>query len=140
MTGDLITMGASSALGFVFKFMAEGRKSKDEALRRLIETQKTSSESADSAEKRGGAGGVWVRRFLVVSIVLAVIGFPFIASFLEVPTFVEVSQNSRQYLFGLVGGSEKTDYHQIDGYLLVQENRTVLLALSSFYFGQAAGR
>ena len=140
MTEDLLTMGASSALGFVFRFMAEGRKSKDEALKRLIEAQKASTDSADAAAKRAGSGGVWVRRFLVVSIVLAVIGFPFIASFFQVPTFVEVTRNSQEFLFGLFGGTEKTDFHQIDGYLLVKENRTVLLALSSFYFGQAAGR
>ena len=120
--------------------MAEGRKAKEESFNRLIEAQKASSESADLAAKRTGSGGAWVRRFLVVSIVLAVIGFPFIGSFFAVPTFVEVNRTTQEFLFGLVGGNEKVDFHQIDGYLLVKENRTVLLALSSFYFGQAAGK
>lgn len=133
-------MGASSALGFVFRFLAEGRKAKDEALKRAIDAQRASSESADAAEKRGGAGGVWVRRFIVISVVSAVIGFPFIASFFNVPTFVEINEESRSFLFGLVGGKDKIMYHQVDGYLLVKENRTVLLAVSSFYFGQAAGK
>ena len=137
---DLLVMGASSALGFVFRFLAEGRKAKDEALKRAIDAQKASSESADAAEVRGGAGGVWVRRFIVISVVSAVIGFPFLASFFHVPTFVEINEESRGFLFGLIGGKEKIMYHQIDGYLLVKENRTVLLAVSSFYFGQAAGK
>ncbi len=137
---DLLVMGASSALGFVFRFMAESRKAKDEALKRAIRSQEAATESADAAAKRGGAGGVWVRRFLVVSVVLAVIGFPFLASFFSVPTFVEISESSREWLFGLIGGKEKISYHQVDGYLLVKENRTVLLAVSSFYFGQAAGK
>jgi hypothetical protein len=120
--------------------MAESRKAKDDTFKRLIGTQKAATESANSASERGGAGGSWVRRFLVISVVLGVIGFPFLASFLNVPTFVEVSQNSREFLFGLIGGDSATKFEQIDGYLLVKENRTVLLALSSFYFGQAAGR
>ena len=132
-------MGASSALGYVFKFMAEARKSKDDALRRLVAAHTASSESADAAASRT-SGGTWVRRFLVVSVVLAVIGFPFISAFFGVTTFVEITHLSREWLFGLVGGYERTDFHPVDGYLLVEENRTILLALSSFYFGQAAGK
>ena len=137
---DLLVMGASSALGFVFRFLAESRKAKDEALKRAIQSQQASTESADAAAERSGAGGIWVRRFIVVSVVLAVIGFPFIASFFSVPTFVEITETSREWLFGLIGGKERISYHQVDGYLLVEENRTVLLAVSSFYFGQAAGK
>jgi len=130
-------MGVSSAMGYIFRFMAEARKSKDDAFKRLIGTQEASSKSADSAAQRGG---VWVRRFLVVSVVLAVIGFPFIAAFVQVPTFVEVNERTREWVFGLIGGRDQIAYHEINGYLLVKENRTVLLALSSFYFGQAAGK
>ena len=130
-------MGASSALGFVFRFMAESRKAKDEALKRAISSQKASDESSDKASSRGG---VVVRRFIVISVVLAVIGFPFLASFFSVPTFVEINEQSREWLFGLIGGKDKISYHQVDGYLLVKENRTVFLAVSSFYFGQAAGK
>ena len=137
---DLLVMGASSAMGFVFRFLAEGRKAKDEALKRAISAQKASDESADKAAARSGPGGVLVRRFIVVSVVLAVIGFPFLASFLAVPTFVEINEQSREWLFGLIGGKDNISYHQIDGYLLVKENRTVFLAISSFYFGQAAGK
>jgi hypothetical protein len=137
---DLLVMGASSALGFVFRFLAESRKAKDEALKRAIQSQEASTKSADAAAERGGSGGIWVRRFIVVSVVLAVIGFPFIASFFSVPTFVEVTESSRAWLFGLIGGKERVSYHQVDGYLLVEENRIVLLAVSSFYFGQAAGK
>ena len=137
---DLLVMGASSALGFFFRFMAEGRKAKDEALKRAISAQKASDESADKAAARGGAGGAWVRSFIVISVVLAVIGLPFIASFFQVPTFVEINEQARTWLFGLIGGQDNISYHQIDGYLLVKENRSVLLAVSSFYFGQAAGK
>lgn len=120
--------------------MAEGRKAKDDTLRRLVEAQQASSNSADSAAQRAGPGGLWVRRFLVVSIILAVVGFPFIASFFNVPTFVEINEESRSWLFGLIGAQDNIRYEQVDGYLLIKENRTVFLALSSFYFGQAAGR
>jgi hypothetical protein len=137
---DLLVMGASSTLGFIFRFMAEGRKAKDDTLRRLVEAQQASSNSADSAAQRAGPGGLWVRRFLVVSIILAVVGFPFIASFFNVPTFVEINEESRSWLFGLIGAQDNIRYEQVDGYLLIKENRTVFLALSSFYFGQAAGR
>ena len=135
---DLWTMGLGSTMGFVFRFMAESRKSRNDQFKQMLQGRKAAVESADAAARRDG--GKVVRRFLVVSVVVALIGFPFLAALLGIPTFVELTQTSREYFWGLIGGRTKTDFTEVGGYLLVEQNRTVLLAISSFYFGQAAGR
>ena len=135
---DLWTMGLGSTMGFVFRFMAESRKSRNDQFKQMLQGRKAAVESADAAAAR--AGGKVVRRFLVVSVVVALIGFPFLASLLGISTFVELTQTSREFFWGLIGGKTETGFTEVGGYLLVEQNRTVLLAISSFYFGQAAGR
>ena len=135
---DLWTMGLGSTMGFVFRFMAESRKSRNEQFKHMIQGRKQAIESADAAAKRDG--GKIIRRFLVVSVVVALIGFPFLASLLDISTFVELTQTSREWFWGVGGGKTSTGFTEVGGYLLVEQNRTVLLAISSFYFGQAAGK
>ena len=135
---DLWTMGLGSTMGFVFRFMAESRRARNEQFKRMIQSNKQSIESADAAAKRDG--GKVIRRFLVVSVVVALIGFPFLAALLGVSTFVELTQTSREWFWGAFGGKTSTGFTEVGGYLLVEQNRTVLLAISSFYFGQAAGK
>ena len=76
----------------------------------------------------------------MASVVLAVIVFPFLAALLGINTFVELTETSREWFWGLAGGKTTTRFTEVGGYLLVEQNRTVLLAISSFYFGQAAGK
>jgi hypothetical protein len=125
-------------MGFVFRFMSEARKARNEQFKQMIQGRKVAVESADSAAARDG--GKLVRRFLVVSVVVALIGFPFLAATMGINTYVELTQTSREYFWGLIGGHTATTYEEVGGYLLVEQNRTVLLAISSFYFGQAAGK
>ena len=112
---DLWTMGLGSTMGFVFRFMAESRKSRNDQFKQMLQGRKAAVESADAAAARDG--GKIIRRFLVVSVVVALIGFPFLASLLGISTFVELTQNSREYFWGLIGGKTSTTYNEVGGYL-----------------------
>ena len=65
---DLWTMGLGSTMGFVFRFMAESRKSRNDQFKQMLQGRKAAVESADAAAKRDG--GKIIRRFLVVSVVV----------------------------------------------------------------------
>lgn len=96
-----------------------------------IKTQAAADESADRAEARGGTGGTWVRRFIVMSVLFAIVGAPFILSFFGISTFVEGE-------YGGIFGLFTDQFKEVKGFLLVTELRTALIAIIGFYFGQSA--
>lgn len=136
---ELLTMGASALGGFLMKQHAEARKERHlEHLRALDRHQ-----SAESSHARAATvAGKWVRRFLVGSIVFAVILAPFLTAILpDTSTVVQYTERTGGWLWGLFGpGRERTRFEPIDGYLLTPETRHGLLAVVAFYFGQGAAK
>ena len=132
-------MGASAIGGFLMKQQAEGRKERHAEHLRAIEGFRFLEESRGRA---AGVPGKWIRRFLVASIVFAVILAPFlVAVFSEAATVVQYTESRGGWLWGLFGpGRERMRFEPITGYLLTAETRHALLAVVAFYFGQAAAK
>ena len=119
--------------------MAERAKEKAAQFERLIKNRESADKSADKAVARVSVdAGKITRRFIVFSILLAVIYIPFWLTINDFSTVVEVKRESSGF-FGMFSGT-KTQFVQIQGYLLTDEIRQVLCAIVSFYFGQAAGK
>jgi len=66
MTTELLAMLGGGASGFIFKLIGTLVANQAAVTDGLIKRQKAHTESADAADKRGGAGGAWVRRFIVI--------------------------------------------------------------------------
>ena len=134
-----MTMGASAIGGFLMKQQAEARKERHAEHMRAIEGFRFLE---DSRERAAGVSGKWIRRFLVASIVFAVILAPFVvAVFTEAATVVQYTEQTGGWLWGLFGpGRERVRFEALGGYLLTPETRHGLLAVVAFYFGQAAAK
>tara|TARA_R110000824_G_scaffold165073_5_gene341627 strand:- start:10467 stop:10895 length:429 start_codon:yes stop_codon:yes gene_type:complete len=136
---DIAIMGFSAVTGFAFRYMAERAKEKAAQFERLIKNRESADKSADKAVARVSVdAGKITRRFIVFSILLAAIYIPFWLTINDFSTVVEVKRESSGF-FGMFSGT-KTQFVQIQGYLLTDEIRQVLCAIVSFYFGQAAGK
>jgi hypothetical protein len=61
-------------------------------------------------------------------------------SFNGFPILIEVKEIGREWLFGLVGGQEKTFLREVGGFLLLPEIREAFLVLIYFQFGRIAGK
>ena len=133
-------MGAGSTMGFVFRFLSESRKAKDAAFMQALKRSDQNIKSADAAARRAGTSGAWIRRFIVVVVLLGLVALPFVAALGDVPTVVESKKQGGSFLFGLIKGKTQTVYNEVTGYLLIDELRTAILAIISFYFGAATAK
>ena len=108
---ELATMAGGAAMGYVFKFLAERAKERQAQFTRMM-----------------GA------------ILFAVIYIPFMLALTNNPTVIQVTQDRPEWLFGLFGGGAKTQFVQLQGYLMIEEVRQTLTALVGFYFGSAVAK
>ncbi len=132
MTPELLSLLAGDASGFVMKLIA----SQQAHSQAMFERSLVAAEAADlSADKAAARGGIWMRRFIVVSVMLAVIYFPLVVSMLNGVTTIE-TERAPWDLFGIFTGG----FEEVKGYLIMPEVRTAVLAIIGFYFGQGTIR
>jgi len=136
---ELISLVGGSAVGFIFRHMAEKRQAEKEAFDRLLTAnQRTNSNQNDAVKRVSIDAGKTVRQFIVLMILFGTIVAPFVLPFFGIPTIVEVQQTNPELLFGLVPETKETLFQTVNGYLFTQENRQILVSIVGFYFGSAA--
>lgn len=140
LTVEFVSLLGSSLVGFLFRSNAERRKEQTEIFNRIMEANKATTENQNAAVTRVSiSAGKWVRRGIVLSILFGTILAPFILPFFEISTVIEIEETKRQWwdIFGLAGTFTTTTIEPIDGYLLLKENRQILISIVGFYFGNA---
>lgn len=136
---ELISLVGGSAVGFIFRHMAEKRQAEKEAFDRLLTAnQRTNSNQNEAVKRVSIDAGKTVRQFIVLMILFGTIVAPFVLPFFGIPTIVEVQQTNPELLFGLVPETKETLFQTVNGYLFTQENRQILVSIVGFYFGSAA--
>ena len=109
MTLELLSLLGGGVAGFVFRMIASQAEASQRMLeaqiRRVTEITPIADESSDRAVARGG---IWMRRFIVLSVMLAVVFLPFVLALLGKPVFVEKGPKEWWDFLGLFsGGFEK---------------------------------
>jgi len=138
MMMELITMGAGSLAGFVFRYMAERAKDRQAQFEMFMKRTKAIEDSAHNASKREtGDAGKAVRRIIVLSILFGVILAPFILAMFGMSSIVEIDVIQPTYLFGIFGGGIEKAFIELPSYLLMPEVRQSLMAIIGYYFGNA---
>ena len=140
LTAEFMSLVGSSLVGFLFSSNAERRKEQAEVFNRIIEANKASNDNYDAAKDRVSiSAGKWVRRGIVIAILFGTILAPFVLPFFGIPTVVEIEETKRQWwdIFGLAGTFTSITLEPVDGYLLIKENRQILISIVGFYFGNA---
>ena len=133
---ELISMIGGSAVGFLFRFMAQKSQDQKELFQQMITANKQTTENQDKAVQRVPLDvGKGVRQLIVLSVPFATFLAPFALPFFGVPTFVEVDAQQTNF-FGM--DTMKKYFVEINGYLFTSENRQILLSIIGFYFGSAA--
>ena len=129
MTPETMSLFLGSAVGsitkLIGKLVAASLDLNKANLEATLSKQKAADESADKAAQR--AGGVWVRRLIVVSCLFAVVVVPLIMAFQE--QGVTVSETKTLLFFSW------QDWKTLGGFVILPEIRQTLLAIVGFYFG-----
>lgn len=138
MPMELISLIGGSAVGFLFRYMAEKRQAEQENFKRLLEANDRTNRNQNEAIKRVPIdAGKAVRQIIVLAILFGTIIAPFVLPFFGIPTVVEVIETNPEFLFGLIPETKETIFQSVSGYLFTQENRQILLSIVGFYFGSA---
>ena len=123
--------------GFVFQFIANQQKAQADALLATIKRDQAYSEIADKAAARGG---IWLRRFIVGSLLLSFVYFPFLSAWASLPVVVEVKSTIGGYLFGLIPERVIVDFVPIQGFLMQDDTKEMMRAIIFFYFGKSGAK
>ena len=129
MTPEIISMIGGGLMGFVFRFIAAQQEAQTKAMEMSMQLQDAADASADRAGARSGS---WVRRVLSLTVLFGLIGAPLGLALLGLPTYVE-SEREAWDLFGLFTGG----WTRVEGYLILPEVRTAMLAVVAFYLGSS---
>jgi hypothetical protein len=140
LTVEFISLIGSSLVGFLFRSNAERRKEQQEIFTRIIDANTASNKNQnDAVDRISITAGKWVRRTIVLTVLFGTIIAPFVLPFFSIPTVIEIEATHRQWwdIFGLAGTYTTLTLEPVDGYLLIKENRQILISIVGFYFGNA---
>lgn len=143
LTPEFLSLVGGSAVGFIFRAMAERRMAEQERFDRTLSLIDKRTEVADAAVQRVSVeAGKVVRRIIVLCILFGTIIAPFLLPFFDIPVTVEVEEVKPAPLdfFGLFGTNTYTSFETVTGYLFTQENRQILVTIIGFYFGNASAK
>jgi len=106
----------------------------------MLQANQQVQESVDSARAYQNPNAAWIRRFIVVTAMLAGIGIVFMAPLLNQVTNipVEVTQGSK-FLFGIFDSTHTvTEYLTLEGWVTPEWLPVSIMNIIGFYFGSAA--
>lgn len=128
MTPELLAMFGGSAVGFIMKLIAAQQQNQAAQFEMMLKRQGMADKSADKAAERGG---VWMRRLITASVLIAIIAIPAIVAFTDIGVSVQKETN------GFLGLFKGTQWETVRGYVILPEVRQTTLAIVGFYFGSS---
>tara|TARA_R100000781_G_scaffold114509_1_gene85505 strand:+ start:1484 stop:1930 length:447 start_codon:yes stop_codon:yes gene_type:complete len=137
---EAVSMLGSTALGGVMKMWAQSQADKAEQHKMMLQANQQVQESVDSARNYYNPNAAWIRRFIVVSAMMAGIGIVFLAPLLNQVTNIpiEVTHGSKM-LFGIFDSTRTvTEYLTLEGWVTPEWLPVAIMNIIGFYFGSAA--
>lgn len=128
MTPELLAMLGGGVSGFIMKMIAAQSENQARLFEQMITKQAVADDSADRAAARGG---VYMRRFITVAVVFAIVLAPFIFAFTSIG--ISVQHESA----GLFGFFKSLQWDTVQGFVILPEIRQTALAIVGFYFGSS---
>ena len=130
---ELITMGASASLGFIFKMWSNAQQDKADERKYLLDKSEQTNTNQNDASKRGG---VWMQRFTVLVLISL---FAYISVGAGHPTNIITNVSDTEMLWGIFSWSNKPIVQTVDGMLYTNTLSLSILAIISYLFGSDTG-
>lgn len=131
MTPEIIALLGGGVSGFVMKLIAAQTEAQQRNFEMMLKRQAAADDSADRAAARGG---VWMRRFIAMMVMVAVVVIPVVAGLIGQGLTIETQTN------GFLGLFKGVQWQTLDGFVMLPEVRQALLVILGFYFGSSQVR
>ena len=135
---EAISMLGSTLLGGVMKMWGQAQADKAEQHKMLLQKNDQIEKGVEAASQMQNPNAAWVRRFIVVSSMLAGIGIVFLAPMLSMPTNVPIEVTEGFKFLFLDFTETNTVYKQLDGFVTPEWLPVAIMNIIGFYFGSAA--
>ena len=135
---EAISMLGSTLLGGVMKMWGQAQADKAEQHKMLLQKNDQIEKGVEAARQMQNPNAAWVRRFIVVSSMLAGIGIVFLAPMLSMPTNVPIEVTEGFKFLFLDFTETNTVYKQLEGFVTPEWLPVAIMNIIGFYFGSAA--
>lgn len=135
---EAISMLGSTALGGLMKMWGQAQADKAEQHKMLLQKNNQIEEGVNNARQMQNPNAAWVRRFIVVSSMLAGIGIVFLAPILGMSTNVPIEVTEGFKFLFLDFTETNTVYKELQGFVTPEWLPVAIMNIIGFYFGSAA--
>lgn len=136
---ELISMGASALMGFLFKLISANQRAKREQFEMLMQKEKFAEESRQSARNMQNPAAAYIRRFIVITM-MSILAFIVVAPAID-PTLTTniVTEYDDPGFLGF-GGGKRMMIAMVSGVMYDETIRSILASIIGYYFGTSTVR
>jgi len=134
MPVELLSMGLSATVGFLFKLIATNQAAKREQFNMLIQRDKIAEETRESARRLQNPAAAYIRRFIVITM-MSILAFIVVAPAIDPTLTTNVISEFNDPGFLGFGGGKKIVVTIVSGILYDETIRSILASIIGYYFG-----
>jgi len=136
---ELISMGASALMGFLFKLISANQQAKRDQFEMMMQKEKFAEESRQAARQMQNPAAAYIRRFIVITM-MSILAFIVVAPAID-PTLTTniVTEYDDPGFLGF-GGGKKMVIAMVSGVMYDETIRSILASIIGYYFGTSTVR
>jgi hypothetical protein len=131
---ELISMGASALMGFLFKLISANQQAKRDQFEMMMQKEKFAEESRQAARNMQNPAAAYIRRFIVITM-MSILAFIVVAPAID-PTLTTniVTEYDDPGFLGF-GGGKRMMIAMVSGVMYDETIRSILASIIGYYFG-----
>jgi len=131
---ELISMGLSAGVGFLFKLIATNQAAKRDQFNMLIQKEKFAEESRQSARQMQNPAAAYIRRFIVITM-MSILAFIVVAPAIDPTLTTNIITEIENPSFLGFGGGKQIVIAMVSGIMYDETIRSILASIIGYYFG-----
>jgi hypothetical protein len=136
---ELISMGLSAGVGFLFKLIATNQAAKRDQFNMLIQKEKFAEESRQSARQMQNPAAAYIRRFIVITM-MSILAFIVVAPAIDPTLTTNIVTEIENPSFLGFGGGKQIVIAMVSGIMYDETIRSILASIIGYYFGTSTVR
>lgn len=136
---ELISMGLSAALGFLFKLIAANQAMRREQFNMMMAREKFAEESRQAARQMQNPAAAYIRRFIVITM-MSILAFIVVAPAIDPSLTTNIVTEIEKPGFLGFGGGKQIVIAMVSGIMYDETIRSILASIIGYYFGTSTVR
>lgn len=136
---ELISMGLSAAIGFLFKLIATNQAMRREQFNMMMAREKFAEASRQSARQMQNPAAAYIRRFIVITM-MSILAFIVVAPAIDPSLTTNIVTEIEKPGFLGFGGGKQIVIAMVSGIMYDETIRSILASIIGYYFGTSTVR